>query len=113
MSAVVGTERLTWAEICVRHSGHWLLLVEIEDEQGHWSRIRTARVVDSDRSVRALLDRNGIVGDSTLIHTSGRPLCVTPAFSWRSGSRSSVAKFCHDTPDPSRSGRTRTDEGPD
>ena len=61
--------------------GDWLLLVDIEDEAGHWSRVRTARVIDHDRSVRALLDRNGIVADSTLIHTSGRPLCVTPAFS--------------------------------
>src|SRR4051794_20955543 len=41
-------ERLTWVEICVRHSSDWLLLAEIEDEDGHWSRVRTARVIDHD-----------------------------------------------------------------
>ena len=80
MTAVAGAEHLTWAEICARHSGHWLLLIEIEDEASHWSRVRTARVLDHDRSVHALLDRTGLVPDSTLLHTSGRPLCMTPAF---------------------------------
>jgi len=81
ITPTVEAERLTWVEICARHAGDWLLLAEIEDDDSHWSRVRTARVLDHGRSVRALLDRNGIVADSTLIHTSGRPLSVTPAFS--------------------------------
>ena len=70
-------ERLTWVEICTRHSGDWLLLAEIEEDNSHWSRIRTARVIDHDRSVHALLDRDESVG-ATLIHSHGRGLCVTP-----------------------------------
>jgi hypothetical protein len=78
VTTVVDAERLTWVEICARHSGDWLLLAAIEHEDGHWSKVRTARVVDHDRSVRALLDRNGDMSDTTLIHTHGRSLRVTP-----------------------------------
>ena len=66
---------LTWTEVCELHSNEWVLLVELgEDGQT----IRSARVLDHDRSSLTLLDRNGIVPGATLIHTAGRALCVTP-----------------------------------
>jgi len=57
-----------------------MLLAETEDDDGN---LGSARVLDHDPSALALLDRNGIVPGATLIHTAGRPLCVTPAFSSR------------------------------
>jgi hypothetical protein len=104
--------RLTWAEITRRYPCEWMLILETEDDDE--GNIGSARVLDHDRSAIALLDRNGIVPDATLIHTAGRPLCVTPAFSRASSSRNGrserVAKFCHGATDPVGSGRTPPDE---
>ncbi len=70
--------RLPWAEITQRYPCQWMLLAETEeDDDGN---IGSARVLDHDRSALRLLDRTGLVPDVTLIHTAGRPLCVTPAF---------------------------------
>ncbi|HET9991086.1 MAG TPA: hypothetical protein VFQ65_21285 [Kofleriaceae bacterium] len=82
--------RLTWAEITQRYPCDWLLLLETEvDVDG---RIGYACVLDHDRSVIALLDRHDDVPDTTLIHTAGRTLCVTPAFSSRNPRSERVAK---------------------
>ena len=70
--------RLTWAEIMRRYPCQWMLLAETEDDDG--GNIESAHVLDHDRSAITLLDRTGLVPGATLIHTAGRPLCVTPAF---------------------------------
>ena len=98
--------RLTWTAITQRHPCEWVLLLETEDADG---RIGSARVFDHDRSALALLDRHGIVPDTTLIHTAGRPLCVTPAFSSMKLRSERVAKFCHDPTDPPGPGQTQPD----
>jgi len=89
--------RLSWAEITQRYPCEWLLLLETEDDVD--GRIGSARVLDHDRSALALLDRRGIVPDATLIHTAGRSLCVTPAFSSRKLRSERVAKLCHGAAD--------------
>jgi hypothetical protein len=74
--------RLTWAEIVQRYPCEWMMLVETEaDDAGN---VGFARVLDHDRSALTLLDRTGLIPCATLIHTAGRPLCVTPAFRPRS-----------------------------
>ncbi len=70
--------RLTWAEIMRRYPCQWMLLAGTEDDHG--GNIESAHVLDYDRSAITLLDRTGLVPGATLIHTAGRPLCVTPAF---------------------------------
>jgi len=70
--------RLTWAEIVRRYPCQWMMLVETEDDDE--GKLAFARVLDHDRSALTLLDRTGLVPGATLIHTAGRPLCVTPAF---------------------------------
>ena len=70
--------RLTWAEIMRRYPCEWVMLAETADDDD--GNIGSARVLDHDRSALALLDRTGLVPGATLIHTAGRPLCVTPAF---------------------------------
>lgn len=100
--------RLTWAEITQRYPCDWLLLLETEDDVD--GRIGSARVLDHDLSALALLDRHGIVPDATLIHSAGRSLCVTPAFSSMKLRPERVARFCHDGADPHGSGRTCPDE---
>ena len=86
--------RLAWAEILRRYSCEWLLLAETEDD--HDGNIGSARVLDHDRSALTLLDRTGLIPGATLIHTAGRPLCITPAFSSRKRCSERVAKSCHD-----------------
>jgi hypothetical protein len=97
-------------EIAQGHPCEWVLLLETDDDVD--GKIRSARVLDHDRSALALLDRHGIVRDATLIHTAGRPLCVTPAFSSRKLRSERVARLCHGAADPRGSVRTRTDEEP-
>lgn len=71
-------KRLTWAEITRRYPCEWMMLAETVDADD--GDIDSARVLDRDRSALALLDRTGLVPGATLIHTAGRPLCMTPAF---------------------------------
>ncbi len=71
-------KRLTWAEITRRYPCEWMMLAETVDADD--GDIDSARVLDHDRSALALLDRTGLVPGATLIHTAGRPLCMTPAF---------------------------------
>ena len=74
------TEPLRWAEICTRYPDQYVCLVDVvrpplrSPEILTARTIRSARVIDHDRSVRALLDRNGIVTGATLIHTARRTL---------------------------------------
>ena len=78
VSSQLVLDKLSWTEICECHPCEWTLLVETEDEDD--GRLKSGRVFDHDRSALALLDRTGLVPGATLIHTAGRPLCVTPAF---------------------------------
>ncbi len=100
--------RLTWTAITQRHPCEWVLLLETDDDAD--GRIGSARVFDHDRSALALLDRHGIAPDTTLIHTAGRPLCVTPAFSSMKLRPERVAKFGHGAADPVGSVRTCPDK---
>ena len=100
--------RQKWAEITRRYPCEWMLLAETEDDDE--GNLGFGRVLDHDRSALALLDRTGLVPGATLIHTAGRSLCVTPAFSSRKPPRERVAKYCHGTADPPGSVRTCPDE---
>jgi hypothetical protein len=100
--------RLSRAEITRRYPNEWMMLAETADaEEGN---IGSARVLDHDRSALVLLDRTGLVPAAFLIHTAGRPLCVTPRFSSRKPRPERVAKICHGAADPLGSGRTCPDE---
>jgi len=119
-------ERLSWVEICERYPDAWVLLAEI-DEEGHV--IRSARVLDYDESMIAIMDRNDTLPGTMLIQTAGRPLwwltrprlileadeevpglASGATFTVRKTRPGRVAKFCHDAADPFGSVRTRTDE---
>lgn len=101
-------KRLTWPEITRRYPDEWMLLVGTDDDGD--GKVGCARILDHDRSVLALLDRTGLVPGATVIHTAGRPLCVTPGFSSRKPRPKRVAKLCHGAADPAGSSQTTTDE---
>jgi hypothetical protein len=109
-------DKMIRVEICERYPNEWTLLVETDDEDD--GRLKSGRVFDHDRSVLALLDRTGIVVGGTLIHTAGRPLCVTPTFRHRPRRETTperVAKFAAAQPirpDPSGRGRTKRPANP-
>lgn len=48
-------ERLTWVETCERYPDAWVLLAEDDEEDRV---IRSARVLDFDESMIAIMDRN-------------------------------------------------------
>ena len=64
-------ERLAWIEICQRYRDEWVLLADVEEDDGA---IGFARVLDHDESMNVIMDRNQAAAGTTLIQTAGRPL---------------------------------------
>ncbi len=66
-------ESLSWARICEEHPNEWVCLRDVEnDARGV---ICSARVVSHDRSIERALDlAEPAEADTTVVHTSGRPL---------------------------------------
>ena len=64
---------LSWARICEEHPNEWVCLRDIENDAS--GAIHSARVVSHDRSIERALDlAEPADADTTVVHTSGRPL---------------------------------------
>jgi hypothetical protein len=64
---------LSWGEICELHPNEWVCLLDIDCEPN--GSIRSARVASHDRSIERALDQIDPPNpDTTVVHTSGRPL---------------------------------------
>lgn len=70
-SASVGS--LSWTRICDEHPNEWVCLRDVENDAS--GAIHSARVVSHDRSIERALDlAEPTDADTTVVHTSGRPL---------------------------------------
>jgi hypothetical protein len=64
---------LSWARICEEHPNEWVCLRDVENDAR--GLIGAARVVSHDRSIERALDlAEPAEADTTVVHTSGRPL---------------------------------------
>jgi hypothetical protein len=64
---------LSWARICEEHPNEWVCLRDVENDAN--GAIYSAFVVSHDRSIERALDLAEPTGaDTTVVHTSGRPL---------------------------------------
>lgn len=64
---------LSWARICEQHPNEWVCLRDVENDAR--GLIFAARVVSHDRSIERALDlAEPTDSDTTVVHTSGRPL---------------------------------------
>jgi hypothetical protein len=67
-------ESLAWPEICRRHPGEWVCLVEVQHAPD--GSLRSARLVGHDRSIKQALEQCAWNADPSLAcaHTGGRRL---------------------------------------
>jgi hypothetical protein len=72
MSRQLDVDKISWADICMDHPGEWVLLADIEKDRDR--HIMSARVLDHDESMIAIMDRNEAMPGTTLIQTAGRSL---------------------------------------
>ncbi len=68
------TESLAWAEICGRHPGEWVCLVEVQHEMDR--PVRSARVIGHNRPIKEALKQCSWSTDPVVAyaHTGGRRL---------------------------------------
>ena len=67
------TGSLSWAQICEDHPNEWVCLRDVENDPS--GAIHSARVVSHDPSIERALDlAEPTDADTTVVHTSGRPL---------------------------------------
>jgi hypothetical protein len=64
---------LSWRQICEEHPNEWVCLRDVENDAR--GLISAARVISHDRSIERALDlAEPAEADTTVVHTSGRPL---------------------------------------